>query len=874
MHNSTVLLFISSALFISFAFETGAVIGTLTDTSGSPVIGASVLIVGTQSGCMTDAAGQYYIPRLSPGEYSVTARMVGMAPVTVNCVIIVSDQNSVIDIEMQPETAGSITITVTGQRNLVLATIPSTIHMVDRKQIETLPATGLIDVIQSQPGVSARGGEIHIRGGRSGEVDFLLEGASMRSPITNGYAATIPLAAIAEASTITGGFEAEYGNALSGIVKIVAREGGEEYQGNLTASSGNNTAFGMESADRDITAPLENDNFRSNCLQGTGSLGGPEPLTSYVFPALGIDFPGDYSVFSAVEYSRSGYNLKDSRNNWENNWQTNLSGLVNLTGRPNPLTGVSLLARYSYRQSGWDQWAWSEYDKPVYIEGTPYLGGNIDYALPVRFNESWGVTAGISRMAGRSTVLEGSFTRSEFSQWSRIRNGNGGYTGENLTPSAWYAEHFPDRTADSLGFFHSGIHSSVWLDSRSSVYSGSLIITTQLNNTFKLKSGINATYYDIYDYGVTVNPPSQTWVNIWNANPRTGSAFLQSTANFSGAMVLTTGIRVDVFDPYTQMAVPGESGAQEVPAKVQISPRFGANHPISEKDVFFATYGRYFQMPSFDKMFSGTNYNLGGDYTIVGNPDLDAVRTLSYEAGVRHRTGELSTLSFSAFHKEITGLIQTSPTSSESSGTFFLYENDDSYATVQGAEISFLRLPGDFLSGNISYTYSIAEGRYSSADEQFQYSSEGYQVIPVDDSYLSWDQRHQISASLHMIYDQDEGPEILGSHLLKYTGIGLNWAYGSGYPYSPYSEGYLPEINTQRQPWTMSTDLTITRDIPLSKLVLNLDLTVFNLFNRKNIEYIFDPLIYETTDEPGGSTDNPAAYASARHMFFSIGVEW
>ncbi len=64
----------------------------------------------------------------------------------------------------------------------------------------------------------------------------------MRSPITNSYAATVPLAAIAEASTITGGFEAEYGNALSGIVKLVTREGGERYEGELSTGVGDNTA--------------------------------------------------------------------------------------------------------------------------------------------------------------------------------------------------------------------------------------------------------------------------------------------------------------------------------------------------------------------------------------------------------------------------------------------------------------------------------------------------------------------------------------------------------------------------------------------------------------------------------------------------------
>lgn len=860
--------------FVAFGFGTGALTGEITDSSGAPVVGASVLIVGTQSGSMSDADGYYYIPRLSPGQYSVVARMVGMASVTVEGVVVVSDQNTVLDITLGAEAAGNTVITVTGQRSDILETVPSTIYVVDRHQIETMPVTGMIDVIQGQAGVSTQNGEIHVRGGRSGEVEFLLDGSSMRSPVTGRYSATIPLSAVAEASTITGGFGAEYGNALSGVVKMVTREGGDEYSGDLAINGGDVTAFGTESSEDGLSSGAENGSFLSNGIQGAASFGGPEPVTSLLLPSFGIRIPGEVFFFGAAEYSRSGYDLKDSRGNWDNNWQNNLSGVLNITGRPNPLLGFSILGRYSFRQRGWDEWVWSKYDQPVYVEGVPYLGGNTDNVLPVSFDESWGVTLGLNRMIGQNTVVEGAFERSEFSAWSRIRDGSGGYLGENLTPSAWYGEFFEDRVADSMGFFHNGIHSSVWMDSRSSVFAGRLEMTNQLNDVFKLVSGVEGKYYDIYNYNVAVNSPSQIWVNIWQAEPRAASAFVQSSANFSGAMVLTTGIRADLFDPNTTMTIPGEAGAQEVPVKVQISPRFGMNHPISERDVFFVTYGRYFQMPSLDKLFSGTSYNLGGDYTIVGNPDLDAVRTLSYEAGIRHRTGELSNFSLSAFYKEITGLVQSSPLSGEGQGTFFMYENDDSYATVQGVEATFMRLPGEIVSGNISYTYSIAEGRYSSATEQYVYSSAGYSTIPEDDNYLDWDQRHLISALANTSFEEGEGPEIAGRHFLERAGIGVRWQYGSGYPYSPSSEGDFPEINTARQPWTMSTDLMLTRSIPLGEVMLECRMTVFNLFDRLNVERIYDPFIYETTGEPGGLSQNPAAWSSARHIYAGVGVEW
>jgi len=337
-----VLAFIFTCFSPLFAFGTGAVSGVVTDSHGDPVVGAAVMVTGTAFGAMTNSRGEYYIPQISAGEYSLTARMVGMASVTINGVTVVSDQTTKIDIEMREEAAGATVITVTGQRNLILESVPSTIHVVDRSEIETMPVFGIVDVLQRQAGVSTQGGEIHVRGGRSGEVAFLLEGASVRSPVTNAYMASVPLSAIGEASTITGGFGAEYGNALSGVVKMVVREGGSRYQGDVRLGAGALTAFGYENEERNYMSPSENDSYRSDCLDGEVSLGGPEPLTTHVLPALGIRIPGDMRFFAAVERSRSGFDLKDSRGNWDNNWQHNLSGCLNLTYRPNTPTSLSL----------------------------------------------------------------------------------------------------------------------------------------------------------------------------------------------------------------------------------------------------------------------------------------------------------------------------------------------------------------------------------------------------------------------------------------------------------------------------------------------------------------------------------------------------
>lgn len=858
----------------AFASSTGALTGIVSNSSGDIIVGVTVMVAGTQFGAMTNSSGEYYIPRLAPGDYSLTARMVGMGAVTMEGITVVSDHTTRIDLVLLEAAVGETVITVTGQRNLVLESVPSTIYVVDRSEIETMPVSSIIDVLQRQAGVSTVGGEIHIRGGRSGEVAFLLEGASVRSPVTNAYTANVPLSAIAEATTITGGFGAEYGNALSGIVKMVVREGGPRYEGDIRLGAGAITTFGYETEERNYSAPSENDNYRSDCTTGELSFGGPEPLTSYLLPALGMDIPGEMRVFTAFDWGRSGFNLKDSRGNWENNWQNNLTGCVNLTYHPDPLTTITSLGRYSYRQSGWDEWAWSQYDQPAYIEGVPYLGGDFDYALPTRFDETWGITSRISRLIGEKSLLEVSFDRSEFCQWRRIRDEGGGYVGEGLAPAAWFGEFFPESVADSLGFYHAGTHASIWLDSRSSVVTGKVGITSQLSTILKINAGIEGSYFDIYDFSVDSKGPEETWVSIWKAYPNSGAAYVQTSMNFSGAMVLNGGLRADIFNPNTRMIVPGESGSTAIPVKFQLSPRFGITHPISERDVFFATYGRYFQMPNLNQMFSGSSYNLSGNYSIVGNPDLDAIRTISYEVGVRHRIEDLSTLSFSAFSKLINGLVQTSPGSTEGLDHFFMYENDNSYATVQGGELSILRLPGFFWSGSISYTYSVAEGRYSSATEQYQYSSEGYAVIPTDDNYLDWDQRHTANAHLNLSTNRGEGPVWAGIHPFEGSALSLSWSWGSGYPFTHSSDEMIPEINKMRYPWTMQTDLSCTRKFWIGSAELEAKATVFNLFDRANIVRIFDSDLYTSTGDPGGIRSNPAAFSPARHIFFGLGMSW
>lgn len=76
------LVLVLVAALAANAGTTGKIVGRVTDENGTPLIGATVLILGTQYGAMTDPNGEYFIINLAPGTYDVQARMVGMEEVT------------------------------------------------------------------------------------------------------------------------------------------------------------------------------------------------------------------------------------------------------------------------------------------------------------------------------------------------------------------------------------------------------------------------------------------------------------------------------------------------------------------------------------------------------------------------------------------------------------------------------------------------------------------------------------------------------------------------------------------------------------------------------------------------------------------------
>jgi len=116
---------------------------------------------------------------------------------------------------------------------------------------------------------------------------------------------------------------------------------------------------------------------------------------------------------------------------------------------------------------------------------------------------------------------------------------------------------------------------------------------------------------------------------------------------------------------------------------------------------------------------------------------------------------------------------------------------------------------------------------------------------------------------------------VAGLHPLENTRLGISWNYGSGMPYTlPPVEAELIETNTERYPFSMQTDVVLSRMFSIGPTELNLVLGVFNLFNRRNVVHIYDTSLFHTSGDPGGPEGNPRAWSPARHFILSAGISW
>jgi len=242
------------ALAILFAAtaeaQTGRLTGIVTDAeSGQPLSGVQIYLEGTGIGTLTAENGRYFLLNVQPGTYTLGAQLIGYAQVRREGVVVAIDIARTQNFEMQPQAVGLEEIIVEAEQvPLIETSATGTKDIITVDEIQNLPITtinealalrsGFLDVpanteVLSQAEEERGLSPVRIRGGRGGETLTLIDGVPVNNFVFGGAAFQPNPYVTQQIDFIRGGFEPQYGNALSGILNIALREGGTQLEGAL-----------------------------------------------------------------------------------------------------------------------------------------------------------------------------------------------------------------------------------------------------------------------------------------------------------------------------------------------------------------------------------------------------------------------------------------------------------------------------------------------------------------------------------------------------------------------------------------------------------------------------------------------------------------
>src|SRR5579859_5464507 len=232
------LLLIAPALV--FAQTTGDIQGRVTDQSGGTLPGVTVEatspnLQGSRT-VTTGSDGRYQFASLPPGQYKVTANLSGFAAVQKNATV---QLDSTVTVNLQLQLATHEAVTVTAEAPLVDTSSTTTGTNYSAKVIESLPVTrNYADVIRLNPGVNVDRGEtqgralaLTVYGATSVENQFIIDGVNTTNVIKGFQGKAINTEFIQEVEVKTGGYQAEYGRALGGVINVITKSGGNQFHG-------------------------------------------------------------------------------------------------------------------------------------------------------------------------------------------------------------------------------------------------------------------------------------------------------------------------------------------------------------------------------------------------------------------------------------------------------------------------------------------------------------------------------------------------------------------------------------------------------------------------------------------------------------------
>ncbi|MFZ5433412.1 MAG: TonB-dependent receptor [Calditrichota bacterium] len=868
--------FLATAWAVGFLFiasagagTVGKIAGQVVDSqSGDPIIGAAVMIQGTSMGASTDINGDYFILNIPPGKVDVRCNSLGYESIVMSGIQVISDQTAHVNFELREEALVGEEVVVYAERKLVEVDRTFGTATMGAQDIGALPVTNLNQVVELQAGVV----DGHFRGGRKSEVLYLVDGLSVTDAYDNSQGTQVDDRIVEELQVISGTFNAEYGQAMSGVVNIVTKEGASNFGGTVSAEMGDYVS------NRDNIFMHVDDISPTSIQDYSATLYGPVPRVDKL------------SFFASIRYQDD-----DGWQYGQNRWKPTYQLVEDLIANPFADSSIAYgdngyaALNYNYESWGHIKLAYeltskiklsytSLYSSRAYKE----FAQNWKYlpsATLRRFREGRTNFVKLNHALSGRMFYEVALTNT-FSEYHHYLYEDP-YDSRYVHP-LWTDQNPPytmDFAGNDLGRFRR------WTNTNQAVGNLSL----QANKRHLLKFGFDVKQHDLFYEDINLTDPNASddllefQQQILDVSTPAHDKYINHPWEFAlyaqdkfevQSLIINAGLRFDYFEPDGRvLADPKdpnvyipllESHAQDslavresywykkASAKSRISPRLGIAYPMSDRGVFHFSYGDFVQRPTFERMYANPEYELEsgvGLNTVMGNPDLKMEETTSYEFGFQQQISENVAINTTLFYRDIRNLVATDKiVETWSPGTKYSQYVNRSFGEVKGITLSFDKRYSDNVSAFVDYTFQIAKG--DASDPQAAYNDQRgenprqpqKQLVP-----LNWDRRHTLNASVSYATHERSG-----------WGVTLIGKYGSGLPYTPVNQGVRTGFeNDGRRPDFYNTDLSAFKEFALSsdgKRKVVLLLTILNLFDTAN-----EDNIYTDTGRAGYSQEEQTA---------------
>lgn len=872
---------------ISFA-QTGTLKGKVIDEqTKETLIGATIQLVGTYTGASCDINGEYEIKNVKPGDYSVKFSFLGYGDMVFNGIRIEKGKTMTLNaaLTLRSEMMGEVV--VVGEKNLVNLENATSEIKISSDDIDKMAVRNVTEVVAMQAGVNQTPDGLNIRGGRTYETQYMVDGINAADPLSGaGGGVNVQSSSVSDVSVITGGAGAEFSGGAAGVIATTIREGGDNYF---------------------IAGSWQRDNLGFNLNQGTNwntdiadlSFGGPVPFTKKK-----LTFFGSGNMFLSDDYYRVYANqlhsslMPENDSAWARRQNNKWSNTMKLSYQIKPGIKISITNQHSIAVNqnsrtlqivGFDavvqpglQWEFSQQpdNANTYTHRSNLTAINYQHNL----GKKWNMKVNLGRLF---TNLRADANGRPF----RTETVDQIYDPASIVTSPIELFNPTDTIVYVLpgpGLYNNNGIATRWHDHYAQEYSGRVKFSYYPSNKHHEMSFGWEHKEKEYQWADVSRP----WVGaplvindststpsisvgssseIWKTNPNEGGLWYENRISYKG-IIATLGLRMNYWaygvqldDAVENELVPLQDFVRDEYQKTttpllgkgydaRLLPRINVSFPVTDNNVLYFNYGHSMQMPHPRFIYAGLDpeYLDRSPLSVIGNPIIKPEATVSYEIGYKSQLTRDLGFTIAAYNNDKYDYIVSGyAVVKDQTGKFverLVYYNQD-YARIAGVEVNITQRIAQYFKLFFNGSFQSARGKSNTARESaLQIRQQGF-VDNTREQPLAWERPWDFK--LGVMFRSDS--TMTSRKFFHDWGFFFSSNLKSGFRYTPViatgTDDFgrtIYEYETDKpnskiaKPWFWC-DLKLSKDVFLNKkrsMAAVFSLEVRNVFNNLNAQIV------------------------------------